>query len=130
MKSEVPGHAKRIGRLIADMTSLKRITVVDEDIDIRDPLHVEWAMNSHYNPARDTIIIDDVYARLDPSLCMDNGVREMGSKVVVDATQSHDEGTFSLPPKPLMMDALKVWHKVGLPEFHIPQRLRYRLDRS
>ncbi len=130
MKSEVPGHAKRIGRLIADMTSLKRITVVDEDIDIRDPLHVEWAMNSHYNPARDTIIIDDVYARLDPSLCMDNGVREMGSKVVVDATQSHDEGTFSLPPKPLMMDALKVWHKVGLPEFDIPQRLRYRLDRS
>ena len=130
MKPEVPGHAKRIGRLIADMTSLKRITVVDEDIDIRDPLHVEWAMNSHYNPTRDTIIIDDVYARLDPSLCMDNGVREMGSKVVIDATQSHDMGTFSLPSKSLMMDSLEVWRNAGLPEFDIPQRVRYRLDRS
>ena len=130
MKPETPGHAKRVGRLVADLTPLKRITVVDEDVDIHDPLHVEWAMNSHYNPARDTVIINDVYARLDPSLCMDHGERELGSKVVVDATQSHDEGSFSLPPKPLMMDALEVWRKVGLPAFEIPQRLRYRLDRS
>jgi UbiD family decarboxylase len=130
MKPVVPGHAKRIGRLIADMTSIKRITVVDEDVDIHDPLHVEWALNSHYNPIRDTVIIEDVYARLDPSLRVVNGVKELGSKVVVDATQAVDAGELSLPSKDMMMKALDVWKNVGLPEFDIPQRVKYRLDRS
>ena len=130
MKPEVPGHAKRVGRLIADMTTIKRVTVVDADVDIRDPLHVEWAVNSHYNPVRDTIIIEDVYAGLDPSLRVVDGVKELGSKVVIDATQSIEAGEFSLPPRDLMMKALDVWREVGLPEFDIPQRVKYRLDRA
>ena len=130
MKPVVPGHAKRIGRLIADMTSIKRITIVDENVDIHDPLHVEWALNCHYNPARDTVIIEDIYAGLDPSLRIVNGVKELGSKVVIDATQSVDAGELSLPSKDMMMKALDVWKNAGLPEFDIPQRVKYRLDWS
>ena len=132
VKCKLPGEAKRIGRLIADSTPLKRVTVVDEYVDIRDPLHVEWAMNSHYNPARDTIIIDDVYfpMHMDPSVRVDNLATELGSKVVIDATQTVDAGELSLPPKEMMMKALDVWKEVGLPEFEIPKRAASRIERS
>ena len=126
------GHAKKIGRLIADMSPLKRITIVDEDIDIRDPLHLEWAMNSHYHPVRDTIIIDDVFfpMGMDPSVRMDNKMQDMGSKVIIDATQTIDAGEYSLPPKEIMEKALKTWEAAGLPAFEIPKRARLRIDRS
>jgi len=58
MKPIYPAHSKKVGRLVAAMSPLKRVTVVDEDIDIRDHTHVEWAMNSRYNPSRDTVLID------------------------------------------------------------------------
>ena len=126
------GHAKRLGRLIADMSPLKRITMVDDYVDIRDPLHVEWAMNSHYNPVRDTILIDEVFfpMGMDPSVRTDSAEEDMGSKVVIDATQTVDAGVFSLPPKEVMMRALETWKEAGLPEFEIPKRARLRLDRS
>lgn len=127
-----PGHAKRVGRLIADMTPIKRVTVVDSDIDIRDPLHVEWAMNAHYNPARDTVIIEDVFfpMGMDPSVRVDNKMSELGSKIVVDATQTVDAGEISLPPRELMEKALESWKEAGLPEFDIPKRALSRLARS
>jgi UbiD family decarboxylase len=132
MNPRTLGHAKKIGRLIADMSSLKRITVVDADVDVRDPLHVEWAMNSHYNPARDTIIIDDVYhpMGMDPSVRVSNEMQDMGSKVVIDATQTIDAGKFSLPSKELMDKALDLWSEVGLPDFEIPKRAALRIANS
>ena len=132
MKTELPEDGKRIGRLVADMTALKRVTVVDDDVDIRDPLHMEWAMNSRFNPARDTIIIDDVYfpMHMDPSVRPAEGKMALGSKLVLDATQKVDAGTFSLPSKEFMSRALEVWKEVGLPEFEIPRRAQLRIDRS
>ncbi len=126
-----PGHAKKIGRTTAEVSSLKRITVVDADIDIRDPVHMEWAMNSRYNPQADTTIIKDVYIRMamDPATPRQGGV-QLGSKVVIDATQSQEEGVFSLPSEELMMKALETWNAAGLPEFEIPKRAKLRLDRS
>ncbi|MBI2879949.1 MAG: UbiD family decarboxylase [Candidatus Tectomicrobia bacterium] len=131
MKPLYPGHAKRVGRLVAEATLLKRITVVDEDIDIRDPMHLDWAMNARFNAARDTIIIDDVYtpAVLDPTVRIRNGEPEMSSKLILDATEKEDAGDLSLPPRELMMKALEVWKEVGLPEFEIPKRVRSFLDR-
>jgi len=130
MSPRTPGHAKKIGRLIADMSPLKRVTLVDEHVDIRDPLHVEWAMNSHYNPARDTVIIDDVFVPMgmDPSVQFDNDVQDMGSKIVIDATQSLDNGDISIPPKDVMEKALDSWKESGLPDFEIPKRAKNRID--
>ncbi len=126
-----PGHAKKVGRTVAEVSSLKRITVVDEDVDIRDPLHVDWAMNTRYNPVRDTIIIDDVFIRMamEPSVPKVDGV-QMGSKIVNDATRTLAEAEFSLPPKETMMKALQTWKEAGLPEFDIPKRAQLRIDRS
>ena len=132
MKPSYPAHSKKVGRLVAAMSPLKRVTVVDEDIDIRDHTHVEWAMNSRYNPSRDTVLIDDAYfpINMDPSVRSATSQNTMGSKVVCDATLKVDAGTFSLPPKEIMMKALDLWKEIGLPEFEIPKRAKLRIDRS
>lgn len=132
MTPQYPGHGKRVGRIVADLTPLKRVTVVDTDIDIRDPLHLEWAMNSRCNPVRDTVIIDDVFypLHMDPSVRTFDTKVNAGSKIVFDATQKLDAGSFSLPPKDLMMRALDLWKELGLPEFKIPRRVQLRIDKS
>lgn len=129
---QYPGHGRRVGRIVADTSPLKRVTVVDADVDIRDPLHVEWALNSRFNPARDTVIIDEVYfpIHMDPSIRPSGGVAGMGSKIVIDATQKIDPGPFSLPPRETMMRALETWREAGLPEFDIPKRARLRVEKS
>ena len=129
---QVPGHGKRVGRTIADITPVKRITVVDADVDIRDPSHVDWALNARFSPQRDTVIIDDVYVplQIDPSVRDARGNVTQGSKIILDATQKIDSGPFSLPPKDLMMKAFDVWKECGLPEFDTPKRLKLRLEKS
>jgi len=129
---QFPGHGKRVGRTIADITPLKRVTVVDADVDIRDPAHVDWALNSRFSPQRDTVVIDDCHVSIetDPSLRDARGNVMPGSKLVLDATQKIDSGPFSLPPKNLMMKALDVWTECGLPEFQIPKRAKLRLEKS
>ncbi len=132
MTPQFPGHGKRVGRAIADTTLLKRITVVDRDVDIRDPIHVDWALNARFSPKRDTVIIDDVYTplQIDPSVRDARGTVWQGSKLILDATQKIDSGPFSLPPHELMKKALTVWKESGLPEFEIPRRAKLRLERS
>ncbi|MBM3488092.1 MAG: UbiD family decarboxylase [Alphaproteobacteria bacterium] len=132
MKPMTPGHAKHVGRMTAEISPLKRVTVVDDDIDIRDPVHLDWAMNARYDPARDTIIIPDVFVpqSMDPSVRVRGGVSDLGSKIVIDATQSIDSGDLSLPKWDVMNRALETWKSEGLPEFTIPKRVRYRLDRA
>ena len=92
---QVPGHGKRVGRTIADITPVKRITVVDADVDIRDPSHVDWALNARFSPQRDTVIIDDVYVplQIDPSVRDARGNVTQGSKIILDATQKIELGT-------------------------------------
>lgn len=132
MKPLYPGHAKQVGRLVADISALKRVTIVDDDIDIRDPMHIDWAMNSRFNPLRDTIIIDNVLtsAVLDPTVRVRNGEVEMSSKLVIDATEEKKAEAFSFPPRNLMMKALDIWKEIGLPDFKIPKRVQSILDRS
>jgi UbiD family decarboxylase len=127
-----PGDGKRIGRIVADVTDLKRVTVVDDDVDIRDPSHVDWALNSRYAPARDTIVIDDVFVPIlmDPSVRDAQGNVSPGSKLVIDATQKIDPGAISLPPRAMMDEALAVWTECGLPPLEVPKRARLRLARS
>ncbi len=129
---QFPGHGKRVGRAVADIAPVKRVTVVDADVDIRDPSHVDWALNSRFSPQRDTVLIDDVHVplQIDPSVRDARGNVTQGSKIILDATEKIDAGTFSLPPKDMMMRALDVWHECGLPEFEIPRRAKLRIAKS
>lgn len=132
MTPRYPGHAKKVGRMVADCTPIKRITIVDPDVDIRDSSHVEWAMNSRFDPSRDTEIIEDVFfpMGMDPSIRVKDGKSDPGSKIVIDATETIDAGPFSLPAKEKMDAALTSWREAGLPDLSIPKRARLRIERS
>lgn len=70
---------------------LKTVTVVDDDVDIRDPREVAWAMATRMQPARDTIVVGgtEVYV-IDPS---GSGAGE-GSKIGFDATRGSADPAF------------------------------------
>jgi 3-polyprenyl-4-hydroxybenzoate decarboxylase len=108
------------------------VTVVDADVDIRDSMHMDWALNSRMNPKYDILIMDHVFtsAILDPTVKVRDGETELSSKVVIDATEKTHAGEFSIPPKELMMRALKSWKEIGLPEFKISKRTQFMLDRK
>lgn len=62
--------------------SLKRVIVVDEDIDIYNDRDVEWAMATRFQADKGLIIKKERGSSLDPSAYADN----MTSKVGMDAT--------------------------------------------
>lgn len=132
MTPQYKGHAKRVGRAIANETAVKRVTVVDEDIDIRDPMHMDWALNSRMNPQRDILIVDNmlIASVVDPTVRMEDGEPELSAKVVVDATEKDRSRELSFPLKEDMMHALEIWNEVGLPVFKIPQRTHLIMNRK
>jgi 2,5-furandicarboxylate decarboxylase 1 len=53
---------------LAAHPSLKKVTIVDEDIDIFNPIAVEWALATRFQPSRDIIVVRDARgSSLDPS---------------------------------------------------------------
>ena len=55
--------------LLALGLGLKQVTVVDEDIDVRDPVDVEWALSTRMQPDQDIIIVPRLAcSTLDPSV--------------------------------------------------------------
>lgn len=63
--------------------SMKRIVVVDEDIDIYNDTEIEWAIATRFQAERDLLVINNVAgSSLDPSVKGDG----MTSKIGIDAT--------------------------------------------
>ncbi|MCD6500317.1 MAG: UbiD family decarboxylase [Deltaproteobacteria bacterium] len=79
-----PGQAVNIGTaVLAAHQSLKRVVVVDHDIDILAQQDVEWALATRVQPDRDIVILDPARgSSLDPSRRKDGTT----SKWIVDAT--------------------------------------------
>jgi 2,5-furandicarboxylate decarboxylase 1 len=84
MKPGRPGEAKNVLiAAFAGFNEIKRVIVVDEDIDISNAEDVEWATAMRVQPHRDIIIIEDALGSpLDPSA----GERGQTSKWGIDAT--------------------------------------------
>lgn len=70
---------------------LKTVTVVDDDVDIRNPREVAWAMATRHRPMHDTIMVTgtDAYV-IDPSA---SGAGQ-GSKIGFDATRGGGGAAF------------------------------------
>lgn len=85
---------------------LKSVTVVDQDVNIRDPREVSWAMATRYQPVTDTVIIDGVEGYvIDPSSSPDGS----GSKIGFDATRGPgDEFNKITVPKKAMQKAREI----------------------
>lgn len=69
--------------LLSSHVGVKHAVVVDEDIDIDDPLQVEWAINTRVQADRDVIVLPPVYSpTLDPS----SPAERTSAKLGLDAT--------------------------------------------
>ena len=131
MEPRDPAHSKRVGCLLANMSAIKRVTVVDTDIDIRDREHVEWALNSRLDPGKDIAIVEGAqFAHMDTSVRLIGNRPGPASKLVLDATKKLDAGPFSLPSNDYMKRALDTWKQAGLPDFEIPKRAQLRFERA
>ena len=71
--------------------SLKHCVVVDDDVDIFDPLDVEWAIATRFQADRDlTIFVDQPSSSLDPSARHAPGQKSRAAKMGLDATVHWD----------------------------------------
>jgi len=84
------GEGKNALLAALSVMDLKHVVVVDDDIDIFNPMDVEWAIATRVQGDKDVIIIPGSRAKpLDPSLAVTPpGVVPTGAKVGIDATIS------------------------------------------
>ncbi|HXF88995.1 MAG TPA: UbiD family decarboxylase [Xanthobacteraceae bacterium] len=82
-----PGDAKNALLAALSVMDLKHVVVVDDDIDVHNPMDVEWAIATRVQGDKDIIIIPNARAKpLDPSLPQQAGIVPTGTKVGIDAT--------------------------------------------
>jgi 2,5-furandicarboxylate decarboxylase 1 len=68
-------------------SSLKHVWVVDTDIDIYDPLQVEWAVATRFQADRDLVVLaDQPGSSLDPSGIHVPGQKSLTAKMGLDCT--------------------------------------------
>ncbi|MFQ5851243.1 MAG: UbiD family decarboxylase [Candidatus Binatia bacterium] len=135
VKPMYPGHARKIGLMAANIlaSSLgKLVYIVDDDIDIRDPFSVEWALSFRVDPVRDVEILHHSFFHiLDPAVPQTENIQTVapGSKIIVDATMKGPYPEISLPPKRYMMRVYECWGETGLPQLKMTERTRLLLDK-
>ena len=84
-KTETSDGMKAIQAAFDGHKSMKIVTVVDEDIDITDPVRVEWAMMTRWQPDKDTLILSDQRgSSLDPSRYSDGKTSKIGYDATID----------------------------------------------
>ena len=84
-KTEASDGMKAIQAAFDGHKSMKIVTVVDEDIDITDPVRVEWAMMTRWQPDKDTLILSDQRgSSLDPSRYNDGKTSKIGYDATID----------------------------------------------
>jgi 2,5-furandicarboxylate decarboxylase 1 len=83
-----PGEAKNALLAALSVMDLKHVVIVDDDIDVFDPLDVEWAIATRVQGDRDVMIVTNARGKpLDPSLAPTPvGVVPTTAKVGIDAT--------------------------------------------
>ena len=97
----------------------KITVIVDEDIDVRDPYDVNWALSFRVQPENDAFIISGTAAvSLDPSQAaasvrQEESTRRLSSKIGIDATRKHKFPPIALPPKEHLARVRQDWKKYG-----------------
>jgi 2,5-furandicarboxylate decarboxylase 1 len=81
-----PGDGKNAILALLSIADIKHVIVTDDDIDIFDPVDLEWAVATRVQADRDVVIVSNARAKpLDPSLPPVNGVPTT-AKMGIDAT--------------------------------------------
>jgi len=116
------GFGKYIGLAALGSTPgryLKRVIVVDDDVDPFDPVAVEWAVATRVQSHRDVEVLKEVTGNfLDPSLPRQEQVGPARtSKMIIDATR-YDAKNFPsvcLPAAEAMAKVEKEWERYDIP---------------
>jgi 2,5-furandicarboxylate decarboxylase 1 len=84
------GDGKNALLAALSVMDIKHVVVVDDDIDVFDPVEVEWAIATRVQGDRDILIVSNARGKpLDPSLApTSRGVVPTTAKVGIDATIS------------------------------------------
>jgi len=97
----------------------KLTVVVDDDIDIRDPNLVNWALSFRMQPEKDAFIMSGTAAvQLDPSqaredVLQQDPTRRVSSKIGIDATRKHAYPAVAVPPQEHLERVRKEWESYG-----------------
>jgi 2,5-furandicarboxylate decarboxylase 1 len=85
---KAPGDGKNAIMALLSIADIKHVTVVDDDIDVFDPVDVEWAVATRVQADRDVLIVPNARAKpLDPSLPLPiHGKVPTTAKMGIDAT--------------------------------------------
>jgi UbiD family decarboxylase len=100
----------------------KIVIVVDDDINIRDPFQVDWAVAFRMQPAEDIRIVSGTDPiTLDPSQALKDGkpipaAEQVSSKVGIDATRKHAYPPPSVPPNEHIEKVAAMWDRYGIHE--------------
>jgi anhydromevalonate phosphate decarboxylase len=85
-KQEEDGK-KAIAAAFNGHKSMKQVTIVDEDVDIYNPLAVEWALATRFQGDTDMVLMkDQPGSSLDPSGKHEKGKKTLTTKMGLDAT--------------------------------------------
>ncbi|HWV81903.1 MAG TPA: UbiD family decarboxylase, partial [Hyphomicrobiaceae bacterium] len=121
IRKRYPGHARRVMMalwgMMVQFSYTKIVIVVDDDIDVRNPRDVLWALSTRMDPGRDLTVIErtpiDYLDFSSPS-------SGLGGKLGIDATNKIGAETSRDWGQPLTMDQAiidrvdRMWAQLGL----------------
>lgn len=121
MRPQEPGQVPQVmwAAWSVDPALGKITVVVDDDIDVRDPFQLNWALSWRVQPHKDIVIVPNTPAvRLDPSQAADEVVqldpsRRLSAKIGIDATKKHKYPATALPPAEDLDRARSRWAEYG-----------------
>ncbi len=121
IRPQYPGQAQQVmwAAWAVDPALGKITVVVDDDIDVRDPSQLNWALSWRVQPHKDIVIIPNTASvRLDPSQAAEEVTqldpsRRLSSKMGIDATRKHTYPATSLPPADDLARARTRWAEYG-----------------
>ena len=89
MKCDDRGEIRRALTFALGFQSVKKVVVVNEDVNVHDPLEVEWAVATRFQADRDLIVLSGLKGQpIDPS----SGDHFISSKIGIDATRPSTSG--------------------------------------
>ncbi len=132
------GQAGPVGRALARLNfGQKFVCFLDDDVDLRDPEAVNWAITSRVDPDRDFTLHSDTHAfQYDPSTLdrarakgrAPSGPPYESSLAVIDATLKGPAPPVCLPDAALMRRVIQRWSEWGLPPIAARPRIQTMLD--
>jgi len=89
MESDDRGEIRRAATMALSFGTVKKVVMVNTDVDVTNPLEVEWAVATRFQADRDLILLSKLKGSpIDPSAQKDF----ITAKVAIDATRPHREG--------------------------------------